>query len=117
MIKPGTRLLLVVVALGVAYQLVQWPEVRALYSAEDKWAHGSAFFAVWWALRWALDWRLLSLALLSAALGGAIEIHQMFLPGFMPSWADWAADLLGIAFAVASLVFLGGRRKGGVAAT
>jgi VanZ family protein len=74
--------------------------VRVLYSADDKWAHAAAFFAVWWALRWALGWRALPLALLSAALGAAVEVHQMYLPGFVPSWADWGADLLGIAAAL-----------------
>ena len=53
MMKPGVRLLLVALVMGVAYQVVQWPEIRPLYSAEDKWAHGLAFFTVWWALRWA----------------------------------------------------------------
>ncbi len=114
MMKPGTRLVLVFLLMWASYQVVQWPEARAVYSAEDKWAHGSAFFAVWWALRWALTWRPLPLALLSATLGGAIEIHQMFLPGFSPSWADWGADLAGIAFAVTMFAF-GERRKGGVA--
>lgn len=116
MMKPGVRLLLVALVMGVAYQVVQWPEIRPLYSAEDKWAHGLAFFTVWWALRWALAWRSISLALLSAALGGAVEIHQIFLPGFTPSWADWAADLVGIALAVALFAW-GSRRKGGIAAT
>ena len=93
------RLLVVALGLWVAYQMVQWPSLRAIYSAEDKWAHGLAFFAVWWALRWATVWRPWSLVVVSAVLGGAIEIHQMFLPGFSPSWADWAADLAGIAVA------------------
>ena len=110
MIKPGARLLLVALLLGVAYQVVQWPEIRPLYSAEDKWAHGLAFFSVWWMLRWALAWRPVSLALISAALGGAVEIHQMFLPGFSPSWADWGADLVGIALAVALFAWSARRR-------
>ena len=61
---------------------------------------------MWWALRWALAWCPLPLALLSAALGGAVEIHQMFLPGFTPSWAYWAADLLGIGLAVALFAWM-----------
>lgn len=99
-----TRCVLVALCLLAAYQVVQWPSLRALYSAEDKWAHGAAFCAVWWALRWATGWRPWRLAMLSAALGGAVEVHQMFLPGFSPSWADWAADLAGIALAVALFV-------------
>lgn len=90
------RLLLVAVFMAVGYEIVQWPSVRALYSAEDKWAHAAAFFAVWWALRWATNWRPAVLVVSSAALGGAVEVHQIFLPGFNPSWADWGADWLGI---------------------
>lgn len=97
--KSGKRQLLVALGLWVGYQVVQWPSVRVLYSADDKWAHALAFFAVWCALRWALAWTRLQLALLSAALGAAIEVHQRFLPGFNPSWGDWAADLAGIGAA------------------
>lgn len=97
--KSPTKLLLVAMVMWIGYQIVQWPSMRVLYSAEDKWAHGAAFFAVWFALRWATTWRPGMLALVSAALGGAVEVHQMFLPGFSPSWADWGADLLGIALA------------------
>jgi hypothetical protein len=111
--KPRTRILLVALLIWTGYQIVQWTSMRALYSAEDKWAHGAAFFAVWWALRWALGWRLLPLAVLSAALGGAVEVHQMFLPGFDPSWADWGADLVGITLACTSFALL--RRPTGAA--
>lgn len=97
--KSGTRQLVVALCLWVGYQVVQWPSVRVMYSADDKWAHAAAFFAVWCALRWALAWSGLQLALLSAALGAAIEVHQRFLPGFNPSWGDWAADLAGIGAA------------------
>ncbi|AOW13946.1 hypothetical protein LPB72_00845 [Hydrogenophaga crassostreae] len=97
--KPPAKLLLVALFMWIGYQIVQWPAMRVLYSAEDKWAHGAAFFAVWFALRWATTWRVGTLALVGAGLGGAVEIHQMFLPGFSPSWADWGADLLGIGLA------------------
>lgn len=93
------RLLLVALCMGVGYQIVQWPAVRALYSAEDKWAHAAAFFAVWWALRWATSWRPATIAVVSAGLGAAVEVHQIFLPGFNPSWADWAANGAGILVA------------------
>jgi hypothetical protein len=97
--KSPTKLLLVAMVMWIGYQIVQWPSMRVLYSAEDKWAHGAAFFAVWFALRWATAWRPGTLALISSGLGGAVEIHQVFLPGFSPSWADWGADLLGIGLA------------------
>lgn len=115
MMQQAARLLLVALVMGTAYQIVQWPEIRTLYSAEDKWAHGLAFFSVWWALRWALKWNPLPLTVLSAALGGAVEIHQMVLPGFNPSWADWAADLAGIALAVGLFAVIR-RGKGPIAA-
>ena len=104
------RLTLVLLLMWLGYQVVQWPAVRAMYSAQDKWAHAAAFFAVWWALRWALNWRMLPLAVLSAFLGGAVEVHQMYLPGFMPSWADWGADLVGISVACCLFALL--RRSG-----
>jgi hypothetical protein len=97
------RLILVGLAIWMGYEAAQWPFMRALYSAEDKWAHGAAFCAVVWALRWATGWRPWLLAVVAAALGGAVEVHQMFLPGFSPSWADWAADLGGIALAMVVL--------------
>ena len=103
------RLALVGLAIWMGYEAAQWPSMRAFYSAEDKWAHGAAFFAVWFALRWATAWRPVTLALASAALGGAVEVHQMFLPGFSPSWADWGADLLGISLAWALAAACGRR--------
>jgi hypothetical protein len=109
--KSKTRLFLVSLCMWVGYQIVQWPFMRALYSAEDKWAHGAAFFAVWWALRWATTLRPWSLAVLSAGLGAAVEVHQMFLPGFSPSWADWGADLVGIAVACALFSVLSRKRS------
>jgi hypothetical protein len=104
--KSKARLVLVLLCLWTGYLIVQWPSMRVLYSADDKWAHGAAFFAVWWALRWATTWRSWRLALLGAGLGGAVELHQMFLPGFSPSWADWSADLAGIALACALYAML-----------
>jgi hypothetical protein len=97
--KARNRLLLVVVCLWVGYQIIQWPVLRHIYSADDKWAHAAAFFSVWWAFSWAARWRPITLTLLAAGLGAAVEVHQMFLPGFTPSWADWGADLIGIALA------------------
>lgn len=94
------RLGFVIIAIGIIYLLVQRPEIRDSYANWDKYAHAVAFLLVWFALRWSLSWPVMQLTVLSAALGGAVEIHQMFLPGFNPSWADWAADLGGIAVAV-----------------
>ena len=100
-VQRAWRLLACLVLLGLAYQVAQWPPMRNMYSPWDKYAHAFAFFWVWWALRWSLSWQPMHLALVSAALGGAVEIHQIFLPGFTPSWGDWAADLGGISLALA----------------
>lgn len=91
------RLLVVSLGLLVAYQLVQLPVMRGMYYRWDKMAHAIAFAAVYLALSWALRWPRHRVALLAAALGAAVEIHQFFLPGFTPSLGDWAADLVGIA--------------------
>lgn len=97
--KTVHRVLLVAVILFTVYQVVQLKDMRGLYYRWDKLAHGLAFAWVYMALAWALRWRGLWLALLAAALGGAVELHQFFLPGFEPSWGDWAADLAGVALA------------------
>lgn len=99
--RGGWRLLVCVALCAAAYGVSQLAAVRVMYAPWEKYAHAFAFFSVWWALRWSLRWRPLNVALFSAALGGAVEVHQMFLPGFTPSWADWSADLAGIALAVA----------------
>lgn len=95
--KTSLRVLLVSTGLLLVYQLVQLPVMRVLYYRWDKVAHAMAFAAVYLALSWALRWPRWRLAMLAAALGAAVEIHQFFLPGFTPSLGDWAADLVGIA--------------------
>lgn len=86
--------------LTVAYALALWQPLRGWYSDMDKLAHAVAFAAVYGGLCWALRaWPLWALAALAAALGAAVEVHQVFLPGFSPSRADWMADLAGIGLA------------------
>lgn len=91
--------LICVMVFAVGYMIIQFAPLRALYSPWDKFAHAAAFFAAWWMLLWAIRWKAIWISLLAALLGGAIEIHQMFLLGFFPSWSDWFADLAGIALA------------------
>lgn len=94
------RLASVLLALAVAYAFAVWQPVRAIYSPVDKLAHALVFALVFFALAWALrgvsGWRL---ALLAAALGGAVELQQMWVPRFTASWEDWFADLAGIGAA------------------
>ena len=93
------RLAVVVVVLALAYALALWQPVRAWYSDVDKLAHALVFGGVYLGLAWALRWPALPLALLSLALGAAVEAHQHVLPGFSPSVADWLADAAGIGLA------------------
>lgn len=94
------RLLGVFLVLTVAYGFAMWQPVREVYSPADKLAHALVFALVFFALAWALrgvsGWRL---ALLAAALGGAVELQQMWVPRFTASWEDWFADLAGIGAA------------------
>ncbi len=100
-VAPAGRLAWVLVVLAAAYAVALYQPVRAWYSSWDKVAHGVVFAGVYGGLAWALRWRPWGLAVLAAAMGAAVEVHQMFMPGFSPSWADWAADLVGIAVAAA----------------
>ena len=102
------RLAVVAVLLAGAYALALWQPVRAWYSEIDKLAHGVVFAGVFVLLVWALPWRLWAVALLALAAGGAVELHQLLLPGFTASWADWLANGMGIGLAWA--VLAAGRR-------
>ena len=97
------RLLLALAVFIFSYALAMWQPVRSWYSDVDKLTHGLVFAGVFALLVWALPWRLWAVALLALAAGGAVELHQMFLPGFTASWADWLADGVGIGLAWAVL--------------
>lgn len=90
------RLALVLTVLTLAYAFALYQPVRAWYSSWDKLAHFMVFAIVYIALVWSLRWRPWILALLAAVMGGAVEVHQMLMPGFSPSVWDWLADLAGI---------------------
>lgn len=94
--RAGWRLALMLCALAAAYQVAQIPSVRQAYEHIDKQVHASVFALVYLGMLWALRWRPAALVLLTASMGAAVEVHQMFLPGFTPSLADWAADMVGI---------------------
>lgn len=98
------RLAWVTMLLAVAYVLAMWEPVRAWYRVEDKLAHGLVFAGVYVALAWALRWRPWALAALAWALGAAVEVHQIFLPGFSASVQDWLADAVGICLASGALL-------------
>lgn len=94
------RVALVTALFALAYGAALSQPVRAWYSSWDKWAHAVVFAAVYIALVWSLRGRPWVLALLAAGLGGAVEVHQMLMPGFSPSVWDWLADLAGIGVGI-----------------
>ncbi|MBA4265494.1 MAG: hypothetical protein C0453_10460 [Comamonadaceae bacterium] len=93
------RLAWVALLLAAAYVLAMWQPVRAWYSDVDKLAHGLVFAGVYGALVWALRWKPWTLAAFALGLGGAVEVHQYFLPDFTASMKDWLADAVGIGVA------------------
>lgn len=94
------RLALVLLSATVAYALSLSQPVRAWYSDTDKLTHTVAFAGVYVGLVWALrSWPWWMVALLAVGLYAAVEVHQMFLPGFTPSVGDWGADAVGVALA------------------
>ena len=64
----------------------------------DKWLHAAGFAVLIVLTAGPVDDRrgLIAIALLAAALGGAIELAQIKVPGRTADPADWAADLAGI---------------------
>lgn len=105
------RLILVTIAFSLLYELAMRPPIRDWYRSWDKLAHALAFFLVCLALVWALPWRLWLVALVTAIMGLAVEIHQLWLPGFSPSFKDWLADVAGIAIAVFFILLLPSRNS------
>ncbi len=93
------RLAWMALLLALAYALAMWAPVRDWYRDEDKLAHAVVFAGVYVALAWALRWKPWALAALAWALGAAVEVHQLFLPGFTASLTDWLADAVGIVLA------------------
>lgn len=99
--QRSARLSGVLILLTLAYGLAMWQPVRDVYSPADKLAHAAVFFVVVGALAWAMQgWSVWKLGLLAAALGGAVELQQWFVPRFTASWQDWLADLVGIGVAM-----------------
>lgn len=90
-----------VLLMALSYTVALAQPVRHWYADADKLAHALAFAGVYAGLMWALrGWPWWVVALLAIGLGAAVEVHQMFLPGYTPSVGDWGADALGVAVAV-----------------
>jgi VanZ family protein len=92
----GALLVLIVVVSWLAFAPVAQPDTVAHL---DKLRHVFAFVVLALVASWA--WApgrrtLLAVALGLLAYGALIELVQMQLPSREASWADWAADALGI---------------------
>lgn len=94
-----------------AYQLSRWQVLRNVYANWDKPVHAVTFFLVWWVLRWTLTWPAWVIAVLALVGGAGVEIHQIFLPGFTPSVADWLADAVGVLLAYGTHVIWQSRQR------
>ena len=93
------RVAVVAVLLAVAYALVLQPSVKAVYSPFDKAFHAGVFAVVWGLVAWCWQARAWVVSAACMALGLLVELHQMFLPGFDPSFFDVLANAVGIALA------------------
>lgn len=94
------RLTSLMLLLALAYAVAMVPPVRNWYAPPfDKLAHAVVFALVYLGLAWALRWRVWPLVVLAGAMGAAVELHQLFLPGFNAGLDDWLADLVGIGVA------------------
>lgn len=95
---PATPLWAIGVSAAV-FTVAQVGLLRPFYAQWDKGAHFLCFLATWWVFHRVLGMGRVVALVLAAALGAFIEVHQIGLPGFNPSWSDFAADLAGIAAA------------------
>lgn len=82
---------------AAVFFLAQLGSIRSVYAQWDKAAHFLCFLATWWVFHRVLGMGRVAALLLAAALGAFIEVHQIGQPSFEPSWADFFADLAGIA--------------------
>jgi VanZ family protein len=74
----------------------------------DKLLHGGGYAVLASLYLWALTgsrrrWRTIAIAavVLTSVYAASDEVHQIFTPGRMPEVADWIADTIGGALAVA----------------
>ena len=111
------RLTTLLLAAAVLYLALSPAPPRTIDTGWDKANHALAFISL--AVSANLGWsgspaRLVGVWLTLLALGGGIEIAQLFVPPRSAEWNDWLADALGIAIgAMLALIALraAGRHK------
>jgi len=86
-----------------------------LFAGSDKVVHAGLYAVLGVALglgrvRSALPPPHLVLILVGALYGATDELHQVFVRGRSPDWADWVADVVGVASGYSLIVTLLTRR-------
>jgi VanZ family protein len=101
----------------VLFLLSAWsnPTMPYLFAGSDKVAHAGLYAVLGMALglgrvRSAMPPPHLVLILVGALYGATDELHQTFVRGRSPDWADWLADVVGVASGYFLIVTLLTRR-------
>ncbi len=106
------RLAIVVVAAMTAYAALASPYLRFLsVPPMDKALHVSASFVLALLLRWSLGLPLVIVMLLTAAIGGGVELLQFVIPHRNPGLDDFLADVAGAVIAGVLLSLIRIRRQ------
>jgi VanZ family protein len=88
----------------------------------DKLGHLTLYAVLGLALAWG-RWRAqvpiphILLLAIGALYGMTDEVHQMFVPGRQPDFADWVADVIGLAIGYGTALTLTGRTRNGQSRT
>jgi len=106
------RLALVAVAAIAAYAALASPYLRFLsVPPMDKALHVSASFVIALLLRWSLGLPLMAVLLLTAGIGGGVELLQYVIPHRNPGLDDFLADVAGAVIAGVLLSLIRIRRQ------
>ncbi len=106
------RLAFVAVASIAAYAALASPYLHFLsVPPMDKGLHLSASFALALLLRWSLGLPLAAILLLTAGIGGGVELLQFVIPHRNPGLEDFIADIAGAVIAGVLLSFIRIRRQ------
>lgn len=106
------RLALVAVAAIAAYAALASPYLRFLsVPPMDKALHVSASFVLALLLRWSLGLPLAIVLLLTAGIGGGVELLQYVIPHRNPGLDDFLADVAGAVIAGVQLSLIRIRRQ------
>jgi len=88
----------------VLFLLSAWPDppIPDFFRGSDKVAHASLYAVLGATLAWGRKGVLSPpghwvMILIGALYGATDEFHQAFVRGRTPDWADWSADVMGVA--------------------